>query len=231
MPRKPADLTPKRKNKHFFFVFLNGPRDPPKTSEFLEKPAENSVLFDKLSRKIEFLRGISRKSRDFGREKTKHDTKSAALSGRVLFFPCQQSRFFEKFRVRTRFSETTCQKNMLLEIDLFYFGHSQVKWDLWLLGVFLNARNLDTESDQIFFPEVGSIIWAPVIQRAVSGKSATLNFCFVINWWLHNYFCFAAFVHWLARYLQHLIACEEKNINWIPKFIMLIIHVKSAYQF
>ena len=40
MPRKPADLTPKRKNKHYFFVFPNGPQDPPKTSGFLEKPAE-----------------------------------------------------------------------------------------------------------------------------------------------------------------------------------------------
>jgi len=40
MPRKPADLTPKRKNKHFFFVFLNGPQDPPKTSGFWGKPAE-----------------------------------------------------------------------------------------------------------------------------------------------------------------------------------------------
>ena len=40
MAEKSANLTPKRKNKHYFFVFLNGPRDPPKTSGFGEKPAE-----------------------------------------------------------------------------------------------------------------------------------------------------------------------------------------------
>ena len=47
---------------------------------------ENNLFFEETSRKIEFLRGISRKSRDFGREKTKHGPKK--LSASELFGPC-----------------------------------------------------------------------------------------------------------------------------------------------
>ena len=50
------------------------------------------------------------KNLDFGRRKTKHDTKSLRFSCRVLFFSCQNLDFFSKFLVRTRFFSTSPQK-------------------------------------------------------------------------------------------------------------------------
>jgi len=54
---------------------------------------KNTVFFEVTARKIELLRGISRKSRDFGRIKTKHGGKSASFLRRVLFFSCQNRDF------------------------------------------------------------------------------------------------------------------------------------------
>jgi hypothetical protein len=101
------------------FVFVQSTVAKPKTKSYTVKKVDrkvflttpqhgknrsvsnNSVFFDEATRKIEFLRGISRKSRDFSLPK---------------------SRFFEKFQVITRFFETSPQKNMLLEIDLFFWA-------------------------------------------------------------------------------------------------------------
>ena len=100
----------------------------------ISRLGKNNLFFEVTSRKIEFLRGFSRKSRDFGRWKTKHRPKK--LSASELFGPCfvfhlPKSRFFEKFQVITRFFETAPQKNMLLDNDLFFSG--QESSEMWMV--------------------------------------------------------------------------------------------------
>jgi hypothetical protein len=49
----------------------------------------------------------------------------------VFCFSLSKSRFFEKFQVWTRFFKITWQKNTLLEIYLFIWDTSEVRFVRW----------------------------------------------------------------------------------------------------